>query len=121
MPRSMLVPNPERATAMEEKVRNRSAITKVATAVLRRCFPSGWKPPAAGDTLVLGLEHLKGLSKLTSLHLGGDAINGIGLLNLEDLPVLRALILDKTLVDDAGLKHIKGLTHLQELSLDHTA
>jgi hypothetical protein len=88
-----------------------------------------------------GLIHLKSLTSLTSLDLGGLPVSDEGLDVLKDLPNLGGLYLDRTKVHgpwfgrlkslpglaliyldgsamtDEGLSHLKGATNLQMLSL----
>ena len=67
-----------------------------------------------------GLPHLKGLTKLQSLHLLITKVTDAGLIHLKGLTELHVLSLNSTQVTDAGLVHLKGLAKLQELRLNYT-
>jgi len=67
-----------------------------------------------------GLEHLKGLTALQELNLAGTHVTDAGLQHLKGLTALQQLYLSYTKVTDAGLEHLKGLTALQALRLSHT-
>ncbi len=67
-----------------------------------------------------GLEHLKGLNKLTELVLDGTQVSDAGLVRLKGLTELTELYLNRTRVSDAGLEHLKGLTKLTHLHLSGT-
>ena len=67
-----------------------------------------------------GLVHLKGLTKLQELTLGETKITDAGLVHLKRLTKLKLLDLAFTKVSDAGLVHLKGLTNLQGLYLSDT-
>jgi hypothetical protein len=67
-----------------------------------------------------GLEHLKGLTKLTWLGLVGTRVSDAGLEHLKGLTKLTWLDLGGTQVSDAGLVHLKELTNLTGLSLAYT-
>jgi Leucine-rich repeat (LRR) protein len=64
-----------------------------------------------------GLMHLKGLTNLQTLRLGGTNITDAGLVNLKELTNLTSLNLYNTKVTDAGLLHLKGLSSLQNITL----
>ncbi len=65
-----------------------------------------------------GLVHLKGLSSLGNLNLGGLPVTDAGLDTLKDLPNLGGLYLDRTLVRGAGLGRWKSLPGLALIYLD---
>ena len=67
-----------------------------------------------------GIECLSELTKLRRLILGNIQVSDDGLKHLVGLTNLRELALRNTQITDTGLVHLKGLTHLQELSLDRT-
>jgi len=54
-----------------------------------------------------GLEHLKGLKNLTTLHLGGIQVTDAGLEHLKGLTNLQTLDLQDTQVSDAGVKELQ--------------
>jgi internalin A len=64
-----------------------------------------------------GMKHLKGLSSLGKLYLGGTRISDAGLAELEPLHRLWYLSLPETDVSDAGLAHLKKLAGLRHLNL----
>ncbi|MSR77457.1 MAG: hypothetical protein EXS63_04440 [Candidatus Omnitrophica bacterium] len=66
------------------------------------------------------LEHLKGLTNLTELYLGGTKVSNAGLEHLKGLRNLTVLWLNDTQVSDAGLAHLKGLTNLTWLNFYET-
>jgi len=66
------------------------------------------------------LEHVKGLTKLEYLVLGGSPITDDGLENAKGLTRLDGLVLLGTQVTDDGLEHLKGLTELEWLELSFT-
>jgi hypothetical protein len=66
------------------------------------------------------LAHLKGLTGLQTLYLGGTKVTDAGLVHLKGLTGLQTLDLWGTGVTDAGLAHLKGLTRLQSLNLEGT-
>ncbi|MBS0262373.1 MAG: hypothetical protein JSS02_10525 [Planctomycetes bacterium] len=67
-----------------------------------------------------GLEHLTGLTALQDLLLNNTHITGAGLKHLQGLSALKRLGLDSTQVSDADLEHLKGMTGLQMLSINAT-
>ena len=67
-----------------------------------------------------GLEHLKGLTSLTTLGLNSTQIADAGLVHLKGLTSLDHLNLTHTQITDAGLEHLKGLTSLTTLDLSRT-
>jgi Leucine-rich repeat (LRR) protein len=67
-----------------------------------------------------GLEHLKGLTSLTTLGLRGPQITDAGLEHLKGLTSLTTLYLDGPQITDAGLEHLKRLTSLTTLDLRST-
>ncbi len=67
-----------------------------------------------------GLEHLDGLTNLTSLSLDNTKVTDAGLEHLKGLKDLEDLWLDNTKLSDAGLEHLKGLTKLELLYLRFT-
>ena len=67
-----------------------------------------------------GLEHLKGLTRLHDLSLGGAHVTDAGLENLKGLNQLQKLFLDSTQVTDAGLENLTKLSQLRFLILDNT-
>jgi len=72
------------------------------------------------DITDAGLEHLKGMTKLTILDLREARVTNAGLEHLKDLPKLYFLSLGDTRVTDAGLEYVKGLTNLRTLNLRGT-
>jgi hypothetical protein len=66
------------------------------------------------------LVHLKGLTKLQELRLGGTQITDRGLEHLKGLTDLRKLILDRTEITDDGLKRLAPLTNLRWLNVCET-
>ena len=67
-----------------------------------------------------GLVHLKGLTNLERLLIGGNEINDTGLAHLKQLANLERLFLDKTQITDVGLGHLKSLANLKTLGLAGT-
>ena len=67
-----------------------------------------------------GLVHLKRLTNLQSLDLGGTKITDAGLVDLKGITNLLQLDLDETQITDAGLVHLKRLTNLESLYLGGT-
>ncbi|HVC95449.1 MAG TPA: hypothetical protein VND64_17260 [Pirellulales bacterium] len=67
-----------------------------------------------------GLEHLRGLTGLQVLFLGGAHVTDSGLTHLQRLTGLEALWLNGTQVTDAGLAHLQGLTKLKSLDFSST-
>ena len=67
-----------------------------------------------------GLEHLKVLTKLDTLHLSGTNVTDAGLKHLKGLTSLERLYLSDTDVTDDGLEHLNGLTNLEWLNLSDT-
>ena len=67
------------------------------------------------------LRHLRGLTKLTTLHLQDNPITDSGLEQLCWLVSLQNVTLDspESGITNAGLGHLKELTNLKTLSLDH--
>jgi WD40 repeat protein len=67
------------------------------------------------------LVHLKGITTLNGLILGGSRarITDTGLANLSGLVNLESLFLDGTQVTNGGLKHLRGMTKLRTLELNH--
>jgi hypothetical protein len=63
------------------------------------------------------VEHLRGLSQLKELELGGTHVTDAGLEHLRGMSRLTELDLGFTQVTDAGLGHLKGLSQLQYLDL----
>lgn len=63
------------------------------------------------------LDHVKSLSKVTSLDLAGTDISDKGLDKITGLKGLQSLNLASSKVGDDGLKRLKGLTKLTQLSL----
>ena len=51
--------------------------------------------------------HLKGLTKLQSLFIGGTQVTDTGLVHLKGLTKLQTLELDGTQVTDEGVKKLK--------------
>ncbi|MBS0266930.1 MAG: hypothetical protein JSS02_33695 [Planctomycetes bacterium] len=66
------------------------------------------------------LHHLRGLTALKSLSLGGTQVTGPGLQHLRGLRTLKFLSLTSTNVTDAGLQHLRWLTAITGLSLRGT-
>ena len=60
--------------------------------------------------------HVKALTTLQWLDLGGTNITDIGLERLKGLTELRLLRLTGTKITDAGLVHLKGLTKSKRCS-----
>jgi serine/threonine protein kinase/Leucine-rich repeat (LRR) protein len=67
-----------------------------------------------------GLEQMKGLTKLIWLDLQGAHVTDAGLVHLKGLSSLMGLNLERTQVTDAGLVHLKGLSSLMGLNLERT-
>jgi Leucine-rich repeat (LRR) protein/HEAT repeat protein len=67
-----------------------------------------------------GLTHLRALTGLQKLDLGGTSITDAGLIQLEGSNSLERLYLDRTHVTDAGLAHLSKLSKLRFLGLDNT-
>jgi hypothetical protein len=65
-----------------------------------------------------GLVHLKGLTSLQGLHLGGLPVTDAGLETIKDLPNLGGLYLDRTRVSGPGLGRLKSLPGLAVLYFD---
>jgi Leucine-rich repeat (LRR) protein/tRNA A-37 threonylcarbamoyl transferase component Bud32 len=65
----------------------------------------------------LGLEGLKGMTKLRRLVFDGSAIRGTGLAHLKELPALAELHLDCPTIADLSLPLVGDLKHLEKLSL----
>ena len=67
-----------------------------------------------------GLVHLKGLTNLQTLNLFGcPKITDAGLVHLKGLTNLQTLGLYSIQITDAGLVHLKGLTKLRHLGLNN--
>ena len=66
------------------------------------------------------MAHLKGMTELKKLYLGGSKITDAGLENLKGLTKLEILGIGNTKVTDAGLVHLRGLYNLKLLSLSRT-
>ena len=66
-----------------------------------------------------GLAHLKELTALRSLGIGGyeSQITDAGLVHLKGLAKLRRLNLWRAEITDAGLEHLRGLTNLKVIML----
>ena len=62
-----------------------------------------------------GLVHLKGLAKLTRLHLERTNVGDEGILNLTKLTTLEYLNLYGTKITDKSLDHLAGLKNLRQL------
>jgi hypothetical protein len=75
---------------------------------------------ALEDTRVkgAGLKHLKGLSRLRVLDVGGCGLTDDALAHLEPLTSLETLALQDTKITGAGLAHLSGLSELRVLNLD---
>ncbi len=67
------------------------------------------------------LAHLKGLTNLSYLCLGGNRISDAGLAHLKSLTTLERLSIGSSRVSDAGLAHLEALTNLTVLDLSYTA
>ena len=67
-----------------------------------------------------GLVHLRGLTQLKSLSLGGADVTDAGMANVVGLTQLERLTLSETKISDAGLANIAHLAQLDELWLDGT-
>jgi internalin A len=67
-----------------------------------------------------GLAHLKGLTKLSVLDIRGNEVTDAGLAHLKGLTNLSVLSVCGNPVTDAGLAHLAGLTNLSTLRLDGT-
>ena len=100
-------------------------------------MPSDWIPAFVCDRLPIwerilvvdlkqteitdaGLEQLKGLMRLESLHLNETEVTDAGLEQIKELKSLESLDLRQTQVTDTGLKHLKAMSRLEELDLDQT-
>ena len=70
-----------------------------------------------GGTQVRDLEPLKDLTQLTTLTVWGTRVNDASLEHLKGLKYLTRLHLDCPQISDAGLEHLKGLTRLTHLFL----
>jgi hypothetical protein len=64
-----------------------------------------------------GLSHLEGLTELSELHLGFTQATDSALAHVRGLANLSVLNLSRTRVTDAGLSHLTGLTKLSALDL----
>ena len=64
-----------------------------------------------------GIAHLAGLTRLQMLELGYTGITNSGVAHLKGMKDLRKLSLSTTKVDDGALIHLQGLTELRELNL----
>ena len=62
-----------------------------------------------------GLVHLKGLAKLTRLHLERTNVGDEGIANLTELTALEYLNLYGTKITDKSLDHLAGLKNLRQL------
>ena len=67
-----------------------------------------------------GLEHVRELTDLEELDLGGTQVTDAGLQHLRKLTRLGRLDLEGTQVTDAGLAHVNGLFSLRRLVLAET-
>ena len=67
-----------------------------------------------------GLAHLQGLTQLQLLSLSETKVTDAALEQIKDLGQLKALFLKKTNVTDAGLKDLRGLSRLERLDLSET-
>ena len=66
------------------------------------------------------LEHLKGLTELTFLHLSGTKVTDAGLERLKPLTKLELLDLEGTQITDRGLEHLRHLHGLKSVDLHRT-
>jgi internalin A len=64
-----------------------------------------------------GLAHLKGLTRLQTIHFGQTGITGRGMVNLKGLNRLEVLSLDGNDIADDGLTPIADMTWLKHLNL----
>ena len=67
-----------------------------------------------------GLQHLVGLTELTSLQLDGTHITDAGLKHLAGMKKLRTLILSNTQVTDEGMEQLTKLPKLENVMLLET-
>ncbi len=65
-----------------------------------------------------GLEYLEDLTKLTKLYVLNTQATDDGLRHLQRLTRLRSLCLYRNAVTDEGLEHLRGMTQLEYLYLD---
>ena len=66
------------------------------------------------------LVHVKGLTSVEKLDLGGPRITDAGLVHIRGMTHVRSLDLSNTQITGAGLVHLGGMTNLQDLSLWYT-
>ena len=81
---------------------------------LHIAFHIGIASPSFTDA---GIAHLKGLTALKWLDLGGTQVTDAGLAHLSGLTALERLDLRETPITDAGLVQLKDLTSLRRLCL----
>jgi hypothetical protein len=70
-----------------------------------------------GKATDVGMQHLRGLTKLEKLILGGDKISDEGIAVLKTMPDMEVLQMRCTNMTDAGLKNIANLRKLRVLDL----
>jgi internalin A len=102
--------------SLDASFANRSYLSSLAPDDIQELYLSS--PDLADADLV----HMKGLSGLESLFLGGTyagpcPLMGQGLVNLQRMTKLRSLMLDFTSITDENLTHLKSLNALERLSL----
>jgi hypothetical protein len=68
----------------------------------------------------VGLEHLKGLSKVDFLQLPSAKVTDAGLRNIAGMRQLEYVYLISPQITDAGLQYLEGMKNLQELVLAGT-
>jgi len=68
----------------------------------------------------IGLGHLKGLTRLEVLNLGGSQVTDAGLVHLGAMPQLISLDLSNTQITDAGLSRLSGYGQLRRLNINDT-
>ena len=66
------------------------------------------------------VAHLKGLTSLSYLYVGGSQISDAGLAHLKSLTSLKSLSIGNTRVSNAGLARLRALTKLSSLDLSST-
>jgi len=68
----------------------------------------------------IGLGHLKDLTRLEVLNLGGSQVTDAGLVHLGAMPKLSSLDLSNTQITDVGLSRLSGYGQLRRLNLNDT-
>lgn len=82
-----------------------------------RFYPQVVTPAKGDEPSVSGLKYIRGLERLTSLHIDLWDRSGAALRDIKDLPRLETLSLTGSEIADADLDFLRGLKSLEDLSL----